>query len=83
MFLQRPFYHYNTKPHSIVAQTVRSLSHYDDLDDDVPYYSESEIAELIKENQDLIDGFHIEEPIVHEIDEEIYKLYYDILNNKM
>lgn len=74
MFIQRPIYHYTVSPSAYAdfKQSVKALSYTDDDD-------EYDFSELLGENKDLLDGFHIEEEVVHEIDEEIYKLYYDIL----
>jgi hypothetical protein len=81
MFIQRNI-HFSTTPRSYIAKTVQALSYCDDHDID-DYYNPCDIAKLLHDNEyeEILDGFHIEEE-VHEFDEEIYQLYYDILLKK-
>ena len=77
MFIQRPIHHYTVSTSAYVdfKRSVQALSY---LDDDEEY----DFAGLLSENEGLLDGFHIEEEVVHEIDEDIYKLYYEILSDR-
>jgi hypothetical protein len=78
MFIQRPIYHYTISP-SAYADFKRSVQALSYLDDDDEY----DFTGLLSENEELLDGFHIEEEIVHEIDEDVYKMYYEILNERV
>jgi hypothetical protein len=62
---------------SDIAKTVHALSYFDSHDEDD--YNSYDIAKLLHDNEyeEVLDGFHIEE--VHEFDDEIYQLYYEIL----
>lgn len=85
MFVQRNIQPFstNTRLHfSDIAKTVRALSYIDDHDVD-DYYSPLDVAKLLHDNEyeELLDGFHIEEE-VHEFDEEVYQMYYEILLRK-
>ena len=77
MFIQRPIHHYTVSP-TAYADFKRSVQALSYLDEDEEY----DFAGLLSENEGLLDGFHIEEEVVHEIDEDIYKLYYEILSDR-
>lgn len=84
MFLHRQVSQFSTSRTYFYdnAKSVQALSYFDDHDHD-EYYSPCDIYKLLHENEyeEVLDGFHIEE-VVHEFDEEIYQLYYDILFKK-
>lgn len=81
MFVQRNI-QFSMNTRSDIAKTVRALSYFDDHDID-DYYNPSDIIQLLHDNEyeEILDGFHIEEE-VHEFDEEVYQLYYEILLKK-
>jgi hypothetical protein len=83
MFVQRSIQFSSTRGYfSDIANTVRALSYFDEHDDD-DYYSPHEIAKLLHDNEyeEVLDGFHIEEE-VHELDDDVYQMYYEILLKK-
>ena len=83
MFVQRNIQFSSTRSYySDIAKTVRALSYFDDHDID-DYYNPGDITKLLQDNEyeEVLDGFHIEEE-VHEFDDEVYQLYYEILLKK-
>ena len=85
MFLQRSFQQFSmARSYTDITKTVKALSYFDEHDDE-EYYSPYDISKLLHDNEyyeEVLDGFHIEEEVVHEFDEEIYQLYYEILLKK-
>ena len=86
MFVQRNIHLFSTSTRgyfSDIAKTVHALSYFDEHDDDDDYYSPLDIAKLLHDNEyeEMLDGFHIEEE-VHDFDEDVYQLYYEILLKK-
>lgn len=82
MFIQSNIQFSSTRSYfSDIANSVKALSHFDSHDED-DYYSPYEIAKLLHDNEydEVLDGFHIEE--IHEFDDDIYQMYYDILLKK-
>lgn len=78
MFVQRNI-QFSSPRYSDIAKTVQALSYFDAHDED-DYYNPYDIAKLLHDNEyeEVLDGFHIEEE-VHEFDDEVYQLYYEIL----